>query len=209
MKRGLFVVLEGPEGAGKTTLASALAARLEQLGANPVMVREPGGTAVAETLRRELLDSDREWTPERELLYVVTARADVVARVIEPALEAGRLVVSDRFDLSTRAYQGAGRGVPAVHLEWVNHAATGGLRPDLLVILDLDPSAGAARLRDTGRALNRLDRESQAFHDRVHARYQAEQGAGVMHLDGRRPTPELLGPVIAAIHDLRPDLVPA
>ena len=209
MARGLFVALEGPEGAGKTTLAAALAERLRELGLHPVMVREPGGTPIAEALRRELLDADRSWTPEQELLYVVTARADVVARVITPALAGGRVVVADRYDLSTRAYQGAGRGLPEAHLEWVNRAATGGLRPDLLVILDLAPAAGTARLRETGRAQNRLDRESAEFHERVHQRYLAENGPGVVHLDGRHSTDELREQVLGVMRQTRPDLIPA
>jgi dTMP kinase len=208
MAAGFFLVLEGPEGSGKSTLAAALGERLRGLRVDPVMVREPGGTPVAEALRRELLDEDRAWTPEMELLYIATARADHVIRVIRPALEAGRLVISDRFDLSTRAYQGAGRGVAGELLEAVNHAATGGLRPDLTLILDLAPEAGVARLHANGRAQNRLDQESLDFHRRVAARYLAERGPGVQHLDASAPPAVLLDQAIAALRQARPDLLP-
>jgi dTMP kinase len=180
---GFFVVLEGPEGSGKSTLASALAARYRAAGIEPVMVREPGGTPVAEVLRGALLEAGHHWTPERELLFMVTARADLVARVIRPALEAGRVVVSDRFDLSTRAYQGAGRGVPAEQLEWANAAATGGLQPDLTLVLDLPPEAGLARQVAGGMAQDRLDQESADFHARVAAFYREWTGPGILHLE--------------------------
>jgi dTMP kinase len=205
---GFFVVLEGPEGSGKSTLAQALAHTLQSRGVDPVMVREPGGTPAAEALRRELLDSDRPWTPEMELLYMVTARADLITRTIRPALEAGRVVISDRFDLSTRAYQGAGRGVQLEFLEWVNRAATGGLRPDLTIVLDLPPEEGVARLRRNQRAQNRLDQEPPDFHARVAQRYLEEQGPGVCHLDASVPAEQLLEDVYAELRSARPDLIP-
>ena len=96
---GLFVVLEGPEGAGKTTLAQQIASRMRAGGIDPVVVREPGGTPAAEALRAELLSDAREWTAEAELLYIAAARSDLVAKVIRPALNEGRVVLSDRFDL--------------------------------------------------------------------------------------------------------------
>jgi dTMP kinase len=208
MPAGYFLVLEGPEGSGKTTLAAAMAERLRAHRIDPVMVREPGGTPAAEALRRELLDADRTWTPEMELLYVAAARADHVTKVIRPALEAGRLVLSDRFDLSTKAYQGAGRGLPLDHLEWVNQAATGGLRPDLTLVLDLAPEIGVARLRANGRAQNRLDQESLEFHQRVARRYLEEQGPGVRHLDASLAPAQLLELALAALREARPDLAP-
>ena len=208
MPAGFFLVLEGPEGSGKSTLATGLAERLRARRVDPVMVREPGGTPLAEALRRELLDEDRVWTPEMELLYIAASRADHVTRVIRPALEAGRLVISDRFDLSTRAYQGAGRGVAPDFLEAANRAATGGLQPDLTLILDLPPEAGVARLQENGREQNRLDQESLEFHRRVAARYLAEHGPGVRHLDASLPPAELADLALAALRAARPDLIP-
>lgn len=202
---GFFVVLEGPEGAGKSTLATALAARYRAAGIEPVMVREPGGTPVAEALRGALLESGRQWTPERELLYMVTARADLVARVIRPALDAGRVVVSDRFDLSTRAYQGAGRGVAVGQLEWVNAAATGGLQPDLTLILDLPPEAGLARQVTGGMAQDRLDRESPDFHARVAAFYREWTGPGILHLDAAGSPERLAEAAWNAVEEARQD----
>lgn len=207
MARGSFVVLEGPEGGGKTTLHRGLIERVRAAGANPISVREPGGTTAAEALRSELLDVDRAWTPELELLYVTTARADLVTRVIRPALEGGRLVISDRYDMSTRAYQGAGRGVDSNHLEWVNRAATGGLVPDLTIVLDLDPEAGQERLHATRRHQNRLDKEPLEFHRRVAEFYRAVTGPGIMHLDATDTPAGLLDASFRAIRALRPDLV--
>jgi len=180
---GFFLVLEGPEGAGKTTLAGALAARLAADGTAAVLVREPGGTPAAEALRAELLGDDRDWTPEAELLYICAARADLVAKVIRPALARGQVVVSDRFDLSTTTYQVAGRGLPVEMVAWVNRAATGGLTPDLTLVLDVPPALGRDRQLKGGKHRDRLDRESTAFHDRISAAYRSAAGPGVVHLD--------------------------
>ncbi len=183
MRRGVFVVLEGPEGAGKSTLARALAARLHDDAVEPVMVREPGGTPLAEALRSALLDPAQQWSPGIELLYMTAARADLVARVIAPALAAGQAVISDRFDLSTLAYQAAGRGLPLDQVRWVNAAATGGLAPDITLVLDLPPDAGLARKRATGSAADRMEREPATFHERVASAYLAAGGRGVHHID--------------------------
>lgn len=209
MSDGLFVVLEGPEGAGKTTLAALLRERLRAAGHEPVMVREPGGTPAAEALRRELLDADRSWTPECELLYLATARADLVGQIIRPALEAGRVVLSDRYDLSTMAYQAAGRDLPLPMVSWVNTAATGGLRPDLTLVLDVPSEVGSARQVAAGKRRDRIDREPLDFHRRVAARYRAESGPGIVHLDATRPPDALAAEAWAALLAARPALVPA
>ena len=203
---GFFLVLEGPEGAGKTTLAQELARRFRAIGLEPVLVREPGGTPAAEALRHELLHDDRSWTAEAELLYMGAARADLVAKLIRPALDRGRVVVSDRFDLSTRAYQGAGRGLPMEHVDWVNRAATGGLTPDLTVVLDVPPDVGAARQVKQGKVRDRLDRESLEFHHRVRAAYHEAAGPGLVHLDATISPETLSASVWKLLGTARPDL---
>lgn len=203
---GFFLVLEGPEGSGKSTLAKGLAARLRAAGTDPVVVREPGGTPAAEALRAELLRDDRAWTPEAELLYIAAARADLVARVIKPALTEGRVVVSDRFDLSTRAYQIGGRGLPASEVEWVNRAATGGLTPDLTLVLDVAPATGRKRQLAAGKDRDRLDREDPDFHERVAAVYRAATGTGIVHLDAAQPVAALGEAAWQALGRHRPDL---
>jgi dTMP kinase len=205
MSRGFFIVLEGPEGAGKTTLAAALSARMQEDGVEVVTVREPGGTAVAELLRRELLDAAREWTPEMELLYMTTARADLVTRVIRPALAEGKVVLSDRYDLSTLAYQGAGRGLPMEHVRWVNRCATGGLDPDLTLVLDIDPARGRERQRLSGKGADRMEQEGVAFHDRVAAAYLAATGTGVHHLEAEASPQRVLEAAWSLLNGARPE----
>jgi dTMP kinase len=179
---------------------------MQSQGIDPLCVREPGGTPVAEALRSELLDADRSWSAETELLYMVTARADLVARVIQPALAAGRVVLSDRFDLSTMAYQGAGRGLPMEQVRWVNRAATGGLVPDVTLVLDLDHATGAARRRQAGKGDDRLEREGAAFHERVSAAYLAARGPGVHHLQGGASPEAVLEAAWQVLVAARPDI---
>jgi dTMP kinase len=204
MTTGFFLVVEGPEAAGKSTLVRALAQRMHDDGTEIVMVREPGGTPVAEALRHELLDAARHWTPPMELLYLVTARADLVTRVIRPALLAGRTVLSDRYDLSTTAYQGGGRELPLEQVRWVNAAATGGLAPDLTVVLDLDPGTARARQQRAGKGLDRLEREPHEFHARVAAAYSAAGGPGVHHIAADASPDEVLAAAWRLVVTARP-----
>jgi dTMP kinase len=191
-RRGFFVVLEGPEGSGKSTMLGPLAECMRTSKVDPVVVREPGGTHAAEIARQALLDPDHPVGPVAELFFFLAARADLVQTVIQPALAAGRVVLSDRFALTTEAYQMAGRGLDPALVRAGNQAATGGLRPDLTLILDLAPELGQARQLAAGKRQDRLDRESVDFHRRVVNFYLAVQGEGVRHLDGRLPPDQLL-----------------
>ncbi len=201
---GLFVVLEGPEGSGKSTLQGPLADRMRACGVDPVVVREPGGTRAGEIARAALLDPEHPVSALAELFLFLAARAELVSTVIAPALAAGRVVLSDRFVLSTDAYQMAGRGIPAEVVKPANRAAAGGLEADLTLILDLPPEVGRARQVAAGKRLDRLDAESMELHRRVMAHYLAVRGAGVRHLDGCLPPDQLLQAAWAEIAKFDP-----
>ncbi len=168
---GLFVTFEGGEGSGKSTQVGRLAARLRARGIEPLLTREPGGTPLAEGIRALLLDPARRPGPMAEALLMEAARADLVANLLRPALAAGRIVLCDRYDDSTLAYQGAGRGLDGALLEAMNRGATGGLKPQLTLLYDIEPATGLARRGAAGGDTNRLDREPAEFHARVRARY--------------------------------------
>lgn len=204
--RGFFVVVEGPEGSGKSTLAQALTERMAAAGVSVVAVREPGGTSVAEMARRALLEADHPVAPIAELFLFLAARADLTAHVIRPALAAGKVVLADRYALSTEIYQVDGRGLDPALVVPANAAATGGLTPDLTLIVDLPPGVGRARQESAGKRLDRLDRESNGFHERVCRAYLAVQGPGVRHLDGTLSADRLLEAAWTALAAERPDL---
>lgn len=169
---GLFITFEGGEGTGKSTQVGRLAARLAASGHAPVVVREPGGTPLAERIRALLLDGDATPEPLTEVLLLEAARADLVSKVIRPALGADRVVICDRYADSTLAYQGGGRRLDMDLLRQLNRIATGGLLPDLTLLFDLDPRIGLERRGSSVDPLNRLDREPLEFHERVRAEYQ-------------------------------------
>jgi dTMP kinase len=192
MSRGFFLVVEGTEGAGKSTLVHGLAARLRARHEEPVLVREPGGTLVAERIRQLLLDPTHQIEPVSELFLFLAARADLVATVIRPALAAGRLVIADRFQLSTEAYQCGGRGLDRELFQVANRAATGGLEPDLTLVLDLPPDLGFTRIRTAGQGLDRIELAGQDFHERVARVFRAATGPGIVHLDAGLPPDQVL-----------------
>ena len=205
MSAGLFIVLEGPDGSGKSTLIRPLVVRMRQAGVDPVVVREPGGTPAAEMARKAVLDPDHQLAPMSELFFYLAARSDLVQTIIRPALADGRVVLSDRFALTTEAYQMAGRGLPAEVVVPANRAASDGLVPDLTLILDLSPEVGQRRQVAAGKRLDRLDRESREFHRRVAEYYLAVRGEGVRHLDGGLPPDRLLQSAWSEILMLAPE----
>jgi dTMP kinase len=166
--RGIFIVLEGGEGAGKSSVQQALAARLRAAGRDVVATREPGGTPLGEKIRQMLLSAEASAGPLAELALFEAARAHLVATVIRPALEGGAMVLCDRYAASSIAYQGFGRGLGRDLVESANAIATGGLTPDLTLLLDLPVAGGLGRRAREG-AENHFDAETTAFHERVRA----------------------------------------
>jgi dTMP kinase len=171
---GVFISLEGIDGSGKSTVAERLVEVLQASGRNAILTREPGGTAVGEKVRSILLGADSGGlTPETEALLFAAARAQLVAEVIKPALRRGTVVVTDRFTDSSLAYQAGGRGLEERTVKAVQNLATGGLHPDLTILLDLPVSLAQERRDSDREGANRLDRESRQFHERVASAYLA------------------------------------
>jgi len=169
---GCFVVLEGVEGAGKTTQAGMLAEWLDEKGITHILAREPGGTEVGEAIRWVVQDRPELDVPwETELLLYVASRAAFVQQIVRPALERGELVIADRFSWSTFAYQGYGRGLDLEAVRAVNAFGTGGLEPDVYVIFDLDVSAGRTRQAASGQADDRIELAGEDFLERVREGY--------------------------------------
>jgi dTMP kinase len=170
--RGYFITLEGIEGAGKSTLAAALCARLLAGGRAVVVTREPGGTPLAEKLRRAVLDRGAESiSAAGETLLMFAARAIHLDNLVRPALAGGKIVICDRFSDATRCYQGAGRGVASDTIERLVELVHGDLHPDLTLLLDLPVDASLQRTRARGQGTDRIESETLAFFERVKARY--------------------------------------
>lgn len=170
MSKGLFITFEGSDGAGKSTQIQLAKEYLESIGIEPIMTREPGGTSISEKLRDILLDKDNsEMSPIAEMMIYASARAQLVAEVIRPAIEKGETVVCDRYIDSSIAYQGYGRGLGDI-VEEVNRVAIDGVMPDITFFLDLDPAVGRSRIRSD--EMDRLEREKLDFHYRVYNGYK-------------------------------------
>lgn len=168
---GLFITLEGPEGAGKSTNRDYLAERLREQGVDVLLTREPGGTPLAERVRELLLaPSDESMAADTELLLVFAARAQHLAQVIRPALARGCVVLCDRFTDATYAYQGGGRGLSETRIALLEEFVQGPLRPDLTLIFDLPIEVGLARAAARGR-LDRFEQEGRQFFDAVRHTY--------------------------------------
>ncbi len=208
---GLFVTLEGGEGAGKSVQVSALARCLESSGRTVRRTREPGGTALGERLRDIALGlaSDGEslgLDPLSETLLFIAARAELVAAVIGPALSRGEIVVCDRFADSTLAYQGFGRGIALDKIERLNEVATGGLQPHLTVLLDLSAEKGLARAGKDGGS-DRFERETLDFHERVRAGYRTlaeREPERWLVIDASQPSEAVTGQIWRRLEPMLP-----
>jgi dTMP kinase len=195
---GRLIAFEGVEGAGKSTQLDLLCRALEGRGREVVVTREPGGTPAGERVRGLLLDPEVELHPRTEALLFAAARAELVEAVIRPALERGAVVLCDRYLDSSLAYQGAARGLGQGPVEEVNRFATGGLLPDLVVLLDLGPASGLGRRAGQ---LDRIEAQDLDFHRRVRQAFRdlaAADPARFSVVDAPAPVPEVAAQVQAA-----------
>ena len=204
--KGRLISLEGGEGAGKSTLLSGLRAHFERSGMDVLHTREPGGTPVGEAVRALVLDpAHRSMAVETELLLIFAARAQLMREVLQPALAAGRWVLCDRFTDASYAYQGGGRGVDAARIAELERIATGGLKPDLTLLLDLPVAHGRARASQRGDA-DRIEAERDDFFERVRSAYRARAQAEPRRfriIDASQPADAVLRNAVVAIDDLR------
>ena len=189
----MFITLEGPEGSGKTSQMAPLADFLRQEGQEVVVTREPGGTSISDQIRAVLMTmNNTAMNPRTEILLFLAARAQLVAQVIRPALDAGKIVLCDRYADSTLAYQGYGHRYDLDQLRSLLQFATGGLKPDLTLLLDIDIEDGIRRKQAGGSEWNRMDAYTRSFHNRVRQGYLALAAAEPERwaiIDASLPTP--------------------
>ncbi|MCX5992993.1 MAG: dTMP kinase [Chloroflexi bacterium] len=205
-RQGLFITFEGGEGCGKSTQARLLFNSLEHRGIPSVLTHEPGGTPLGNRIRGILkVKRDFDISPQAELFLFAACRAQLIREVILPALDVGRNVICDRFSASTIAYQGYGRGLGQDLIESINRAATGGLEPDLIFLLDIQSETGLSRKHNTGD--DRFEAEHIAFHRRVRVGYlelaRRDPGRWIV-IEARQPVETLakaiLDHVLAILH---------
>jgi dTMP kinase len=218
-RTGKLLVLEGPEGAGKTTQVPLVADWLRGCGHEVVTLREPGGTFVGDEVRRVLLDSpDGAVGDAAEALLYMASRAQLVEREIRPALARGAFVILDRFFLATYAYQVAGRGLPEAEVRAANQLAVLGLVPDLTIVLLITPAAGLARADRRG-GRDRLERADSAFHERVTEAFVAfadpawqaahPEAGPVLSIDASGPVRDVFERIVEAVRAQWPESFPA
>ncbi len=204
---GRLITIEGLDGAGKSTLAAALAGALAQRGQAVELMREPGGVPVSERIRELVSDPALAIAPRTEALLYAAARAELVAERVLPLLHAGATVLLDRFLDSSLAYQGAGRGLGVEQIRQINLFATGGLTPDITLLLAISPQAGRDRVDGRGQAPDRLERERDEFFERIAAAYDRLADAEprrIRRIDATRPPELVLADALAAVDELSP-----
>jgi dTMP kinase len=201
----LFLALEGLDGSGKTTVGGRIAALFRTRGREVVETREPGGTAIGESIRDVLLGFSADaMLPQTEALLFAASRAQHVGELILPALQRGAVVISDRFTDSSLAYQWGGRGLPLRQVRGIQDMATGGLEPDVTLLFELPAELAMARRRESADESNRLDREQLEFYRRVAAAYRelvAENPARWRVVDASRPPDEVWRAVVRALDE--------
>ena len=194
MRAYKFIVLDGVEGCGKSIQAQLLAEALTQRGYQIVTTHEPGGTPAGERIRQVLLDPALSMTALTEALLFCASRAQHIAQVIRPALEEGKIVVCDRFSASTAAYQGYAGGLGFETFQELDKLATGGVQPDMTMILDLDPEAGRQRKLEQSDNIDRIEQKSNEYHQRVREgflQYAKHLGPAAVVIDADRPAQEV------------------
>ena len=198
----MFIVFEGPDRSGKSTQARLLKEWLESRRFSVVLTREPGGTKVSEQVRKILLDPKNRIERLTELFLYESSRAQHTLEIILPALEAGSVVISDRFTMSTAAYQGYGRGLPIKTVNTLNRIATCGLKPDLIFIFDIPDRifAERERLAQKLKGPDRIERESAAFRKRVNRAYKImSKKSGVDRVNGALPVADIRKEIIGRV----------
>jgi dTMP kinase len=205
VQRGRLITVEGLDGAGKTTLVIALEAALRDRGRIVRVLREPGGVELSERIRTLVKDPALDVHPRAEALLYAAARAQLVADQLEPLLAAGSWILLDRFVDSSLAYQGAGRGLGIGEVRSLNLFATGGLAPDLTLLLRIDARAGLARAGGRAEAADRLEREALAFFEEIGAAYDelaAAEPERFAVIDAAQDPPAVLADCLAALEPL-------
>lgn len=199
---GKFIIIEGLEGAGKSTAIATVKQYLESRGHQVVCTREPGGTPLAEQLRTLVKEADlqEQIAPETELLLMYASRVQLLTNVIRPALAAGNWVLADRHDLSSRAYQGGGRQLGDGLLDTLRTAVLGDTRPDLTLYLDIDPALGLARAASRGE-LDRIEQEQLSFFQRTRAKYLeiAAKEPNIVVIDAGQPLEQVQQALLRAL----------
>jgi dTMP kinase len=205
MSRGRLITIEGLDGAGKTTLATGVEAALRERGIDVELLREPGGVPAAERIRDLVKDPELRIGPRAEALLYAAARAQLIEEGVEPRLQAGTWIVLDRFLDSSLAYQGAGRGLGVSEVRAINEFAIRGMTPDCTLLLAVDPAVGLSRAGSRPGQADRLEREHEAFFDRVASAYAelaSKEPGRIRVLDAAQPPPTVLASALEQLGDL-------
>ncbi len=210
MTKGILITLEGPEGAGKTTILQQILPILTQVGVAILTTREPGGIRIAESIREIILAPENTAIDGRtELLLFAAARRQHLNEKVRPALAEGEIVIIDRFIDSSVAYQGYARGIDVADVEMINNFATDGLLPDLTLYFDVDTEIGLSRVMSGNREVNRLDLEAKEMHQKVRAGYQAIAKANperIVTIDASQTIDQVVSTTLSTLQSRFPEI---